>query len=199
MRVTISDIKVRKRIRKENGDIDTLMESLQSHGLMNPIVISEKYELIAGFRRLTAAKKLGWETIPATMVDAKAKFTRLELELEENLQRLDFTDDELFEGLAALERYKNPKGLRKIWQKITWFFEWFFDKNEAKKAEKRRRNAFFSFFAVIGIVTMAVTGILYQNGYMSSLLMTLLNVVSFCVFIIGVLYFIRFCRGLEKK
>ncbi len=198
MHVNISDIKVRKRIRKENGNIEGLMESLQTHGLMNPIVISEKYELIAGFRRLTAAKKLGWETIPTTFVNAKAKLTRLELELEENIQRLDFTEDEIFEGIAALERYKNPKGFRKIWLKLLGFFEWFFDKAEARKKEKKLRNIRFSLLAIVGIVTMIVSALLYQKGYISSVLLSLLNILSFCTFIVGVFFFIRFCRGIER-
>ncbi len=199
MRVKISEIKVRKRIRKENGNIEMLMDSLRLHGLMNPIVISEKYELIAGFRRLTAAKALGWETIPVTIVDAKAKVTRLELELEENIQRLDFTEDEIFEGIAALERYKNPNYLQKIWQRIIDFFAWFFDKNEAKNIKKRRRNAALSVLAIIGILAIIFTGILFKNGYISAILVSLLNVLSFCIFIVGIFYFIRFCRGIEKK
>ncbi len=199
MKVNISDIKIRKRIRKENGDIDSLMDSIRMHGLMNPIVISEKYELIAGFRRLSAAKKLGWETISANVVDAKTKLTRLELELEENIQRLDFTEDEIFEGIAALDRYKNPKGIRIIWNKLVDFFTWFFDKNEAKKLDKRMRNARLSLLALLGILAMLATGFFYKSGYISSLLVSLLNVLSFAVFIVGIFYFIRFCRGLERK
>ncbi len=199
MNVDISEIKIRKRIRKENGDIESLMESLTKHGLMNPIVINEKYELIAGFRRFTAAKSLGWETIPATVVQAKAKKTKIELELEENLQRLDFTDDEILEGIAALDRYKNPKGLRKIFLAIADFFAWFFDKKEAIKAEKKRKNAKLSLLAPSGFIFLVVSGILHKNEYISEVLLSIFNIMSFVIIVIGIFFFIRFCRGIERK
>ncbi len=195
MRVSISDIKVRKRIRKENGDIEGLMESLRTHGLLNPIVISEKYELIAGFRRFTAAKNLGWETIPATMVDARQKLKRLEMEMEENIQRLDFSEEEIYEGIAVLERYKNPKGFLKIWIMVTNFFVWFFDKQEARKSEKRKKNAKLSCLLPIGISLGVVSGILYKQSFIGSVLLNFLNIISIGLFVVGLLFFIRFLRG----
>ncbi len=198
MVISISDIKVRKRIRKENGDINSLMESLQTHGLINPIVVTEKFELIAGFRRYTAAKTLGWDTIPATIVEASGKLQRLELEMEENLQRLDFSDEELFEGIAALDKYRNPRGFRGVWCKILSIFEKFFDKIEASKAEKRKRNGFISLLSFAGIGIMVGSGVLYHNSLISSALLTLLNIFGFAVFIFGLLFFVRYIRGLQK-
>ena len=63
MLVRISEIQVKKRIRKDSGNINELSESMNIHGLMNPIVLTREYQLIAGFRRLESAKKLGWENI----------------------------------------------------------------------------------------------------------------------------------------
>ncbi len=199
MRVAVSDIKVKKRIRKENGDIESLMESLQAHGLMNPVVISEKYELIAGFRRLSAAKKLGWDTIPATMVNAKAKVTRLELELEENIQRLDFTDDEILEGLAALDRYKNPRGFRKLVRLIVNFFTNFFDRIEAQKVEKRRKSAVFSLLAPLAIIFMILSAYWHKNEFISSILLSIFNIIAVVVLVIGIFFFIRFLIGIKKN
>lgn len=198
MLISISDIKVRKRIRKENGDINSLMESLQTHGLINPIVVTEKFELIAGFRRYTAAKTLGWDTIPATIVEASGKLQRLELEMEENIQRLDFSDEELFEGIAALDKYRNPKGFRSVWYKFLDFFEKFFDKIEASKAENRKRNGFISLVTFLGIGIIVGSGVLHHYQFISSALLTLLNIFGFGVFIFGLIYFIRYFRGLQK-
>ena len=56
MLVNISEIKVKKRVRKDLGDINSLKDSLKRYGLLNPITIDSKNRLIAGERRLEAAK-----------------------------------------------------------------------------------------------------------------------------------------------
>ena len=56
MLVNIDDIKIKKRVRKDLGDLDALKNSLRTYGLLNPITITRDYELIAGERRLQAAK-----------------------------------------------------------------------------------------------------------------------------------------------
>ena len=48
MLVNIADIKVKHRVRKDTGDLDALKESLRRYGLLNPITLNSKYELIAG-------------------------------------------------------------------------------------------------------------------------------------------------------
>jgi len=63
--VDISVIKVGKRIREDVGNIDELAESIRDLGLINPVTLTEDFELIAGQRRLEACKQLGWEKIPA--------------------------------------------------------------------------------------------------------------------------------------
>ena len=198
MLISISDIKVRKRVRKENGEIAMLMESMREHGLINPIVVTEKYELIAGFRRYTAATKLGWDAIPATVVNATSKLQKLELEMEENIQRLDFSDDELFEGLSKIEKYRNPSKVRRIWTKIKNFFEDFFDKVEARKAESRKRNGIISLITILGLVLLIGSGFLYHHQFISNTLLTILNVLGFGIFVVGILFFIRYIRGLQK-
>ena len=109
MFVKIDDIKIKKRIRRDLGDIEALKESLRLYGLLNPITLNSKYELIAGERRLEAAKSLGWERINAIVLDNNVdKIRQLEIELEENNQRKEFTDEELLDGYKRLEKLKNP-------------------------------------------------------------------------------------------
>jgi ParB family transcriptional regulator, chromosome partitioning protein len=67
-RMKIADIKVGKRIRKDMGDLTGLAESIEDLGLLHPIVVFPDGRLILGERRLRAAKLLGWETIPVTIV-----------------------------------------------------------------------------------------------------------------------------------
>jgi ParB family chromosome partitioning protein len=115
MLVTTESIIVRKRLRKELGDISGLMESLKIHGQLTPIIISRKYELIAGFRRLQAAKRLGWKSIEAVMIDRSTEQQKLEVEMEENIQRLDLSAEEIAEGMARLRKLRHPGLLARIW------------------------------------------------------------------------------------
>lgn len=115
MIVKIDDIKIKKRVRRDLGDLEALKDSLKQYGLMNPITLNSKYELVAGERRLEAAKSLGWERINAIVLDKNVdKLHQLEMELEENNQRKEFTDEELLEGYKRLERLRNPSILMRI-------------------------------------------------------------------------------------
>jgi len=114
MLVKISDIKVKHRVRKDLGDIEALKDSLRRYGLLNPITLNSKYELIAGGRRLEAAKSIGWTNINAVILDSTNAASELELELEENNQRKEFSNEELLAGYKRLEKLKHPNLLRKF-------------------------------------------------------------------------------------
>ncbi len=108
MQVKIDSIIIRKRIRKDLGDLSSLKQSLKQHGLMNPIVITSDNILIAGHRRFEAARQLGWNTITARIVDQHDEVSQIEMEIDENTQRKSLTTDELAEAYLRLEKLKNP-------------------------------------------------------------------------------------------
>ena len=114
MKRLIKDIKIKKRIRKDLGDLTSLIDSLRSHGLMNPVVITKNNELIAGHRRIASAKVLGWKSIEVMVLDKISELEKLELEIEENVVRKDFSGDELEDAMARLEALKNPGILKRI-------------------------------------------------------------------------------------
>ena len=87
MLVQIKDIKIRKRVRKDLGNLEDLKDSLRTYGLLNPITLNGKYELIAGERRLQAAIQLGWTSIQANIIENISDVDQLEMEIEENNQR----------------------------------------------------------------------------------------------------------------
>lgn len=122
MLVSISDIKVKRRVRKDLGNLEDLKNSLRRYGLLNPITLNGKYELVAGERRLEAAKAIGWTSINANVIENLSELSQLEMEIEENNQRKEFTDEELFEGYRRLERLRNPSFFRRIWNAIKSFF-----------------------------------------------------------------------------
>ncbi len=123
MKLKIDDIVVRNRIRRNLGDISSLMESMQRHGLLNAIVVNRSYELVAGHRRLEAAKRLGWTTIEAEVMEDLDEIERIELEIDENVHRKSLTPDELADGYERLQRLKNPGFFAKLRQKIRRFFQ----------------------------------------------------------------------------
>jgi ParB family chromosome partitioning protein len=114
MRIETNKVILKKRVRGELREIPALMESMRSYGQLTPIIINRKNELIAGNRRLEAAKRLGWNSIDAIVIDKDDDIEMLELELEENIQRNDLTGDEISMGFSRLEKLRNPGFFRRI-------------------------------------------------------------------------------------
>lgn len=102
-------IVTRRREREELGDIDGLAQSLLQFGQLQPIVVDENNELIAGFRRMTATQQNGQNVILAIRKKDIDEALAKELELEENLQRKDMTTKEKIKGLAELDRLRRAK------------------------------------------------------------------------------------------
>jgi len=77
----------------DDTSLGELAASIAVHGVIQPVIVRTRadgtYELIAGERRLRAARLAGLETIPAIVRDAEAPADSLELALIENLQRED--------------------------------------------------------------------------------------------------------------
>ncbi len=123
MLLKIKDIKVsKKRIRQDVGDLTTLKKSLKKHGLLNPISVNPKGDLIAGFRRLQAVKELGWTEIEATVVNPASDIDLLEMEMEENIVRKEFSQTELLEGLKRKKQLVSPNIFIRIWNFIKRIF-----------------------------------------------------------------------------
>ncbi len=114
MRIETNKVIIKKRVRGELREIPVLMESMRSYGQLTPIIINRNNELIAGNRRLEAAKRLGWNSIDAIVIDKDDDIEMLELELEENIQRNDLTGDEISMGFSRLEKLRNPGFFRRI-------------------------------------------------------------------------------------
>lgn len=102
--IAIEKIKVGTRIRKSLEGIAGLVDSIQEVGLLHPVVINKRRELIAGGRRLEAAKSMGWKTIPvriiATLNDA---VLAIKAEHDENANRVPLKPSEMGEFGRRLE------------------------------------------------------------------------------------------------
>ena len=85
-------------------DLAELAASLQEHGLVQPIVVratGTRYQLIAGQRRLAAARKLGWAKVPVRVLDVDDR-QMSEIAIVENLQRRDL---DALEKAASFRTY----------------------------------------------------------------------------------------------
>ena len=79
------------RLDFDEAELADLAESLKKHGMIQPIVVrqtEQRFELVAGERRLRAAQLAGWERIPAHLLIVDDR-EMAEIALTENLQRRD--------------------------------------------------------------------------------------------------------------
>ena len=94
-----------RRVFDEAG-LRELSDSIRSYGILNPLTVRlrcGKYELVAGERRLRAAKLAGLREVPCILIDVNVEDAGL-LALVENLQRRDLDFLEEAEGLNKLIR-----------------------------------------------------------------------------------------------
>jgi len=92
------------RVRMDDAALLTLAASIREHGVIQPILVVETidgYQLVAGERRVRAARMAGLERIPA-VVRQLADHQQLELALVENLQREDLDPIEAARAYRSL-------------------------------------------------------------------------------------------------
>ncbi len=142
MLVKIKDIKVKNRIRNDLGDLTSLQESIMKLGLLHPIIINEKYELISGLRRLYACRNIGWTEIEAEILPVKDGLTELEIESHENLIRKDFNEEEIEDVIRKRKELTNKGLFRRIIDAFKRFFKWIaslFSKGNKKKYKTQEK------------------------------------------------------------
>jgi ParB family chromosome partitioning protein len=93
------------RLFFDGEGIEELTASIKEHGILQPLIVIDlgegKYELIAGERRLRAAKNAGLTTVPA-LVRKASEQEKLELAIIENVQRRDLNAIEEARAYAQL-------------------------------------------------------------------------------------------------
>jgi len=111
--ISVSKIKVGKydlRLEKKDEEIDDLAASIKRIGIIEPLVVSCKsgvYHLIAGHRRLRAAKEARLKKVPCVIEDRKMA-VQGEVALAENFFRKDMSPVEMASVIAD---YKKRFGL----------------------------------------------------------------------------------------
>ena len=117
--IPTEEIQIKNRIRKDLGDIPGLANSIKENGLIEPIVLARVQEedlvhtnLIAGERRLTAMKSLGYTTLTYGVHfiwredlrsnDPKIRLLASSIEMEENIRRKELSWHEQILGKQKL-------------------------------------------------------------------------------------------------
>src|SRR6478752_2012410 len=101
-KVDASELQVRTHF--DDTEIAALSHSIKEHGVLQPILVvqdGDRYKVIAGERRLRAAKTAGLDRIPARVLSTNDKATH-EIALRENLDRVDLHPIEEGEGYLSL-------------------------------------------------------------------------------------------------
>lgn len=113
--VPIAKVTPGENIRNALGDLDELAASIGAVGILEPLVVvahGSRYVVIAGHRRLAAAKKARLAEVPVIVRDKGAAGSAIEIMLIENLQREDLppTDEaEAFRKLIDDHGYTHKK------------------------------------------------------------------------------------------
>jgi len=121
--IPIGMVKKVSNVRNENVDIEDLKNSIEQHGLLQPIVVSRTkggYQIVAGHRRFLACQALGLETIPAVIKEFKHPDA---VQLTENIQRTNMSKQEESKAVAALKERmdcSNPDLCRMLGKDLQW-------------------------------------------------------------------------------
>lgn len=95
----------RFRLREDLGAIDELAHDIDRNGLLYHLIVrpsANGYELIAGYRRFSAIKKLGWSEVPVEVRDLDDA-AALRLAIAENEQRKTLTENERLRVVAQID------------------------------------------------------------------------------------------------
>jgi ParB family transcriptional regulator, chromosome partitioning protein len=97
--------KYQPRTRMDEGSLYELAESIKAQGVMQPILVrpvgSSRFEIIAGERRMRAARLAGLDEVPVLVKDVPDEAAAA-MSLIENIQREDLNPLEEAQGLKRL-------------------------------------------------------------------------------------------------
>ena len=107
--IPLDQISVGERRRVDFGDIGALAKGIERVGLLEPIIVDrngkkDHYRLIAGERRLRAARMLRWSKIPAHLREYLTDAELRDIEFEENENRKPLTERERARTFASSQK-----------------------------------------------------------------------------------------------
>ena len=134
----------KSNVRKSPGDIDELANSIEQVGVLEPLIVrhvGKKIEVIAGTRRLAAARKVKLKSVPC-IVREMDDDTAMIVSLAENIQRGDLDDEEVVESYLVLRERDSKKWTqREFTRRLGKTQSWLVRSTAAYEALQKLRQA----------------------------------------------------------
>jgi ParB/RepB/Spo0J family partition protein len=113
--IGLDKVVLKQHPRAETGDLAALESSIAKLGVLHPIIVDRHNVLIAGSRRLVAARQAGLSSIPAVKLEAEyTDMLALDIQADENLCRLPLAPEELEEQIQRKKRTVEGARHRKV-------------------------------------------------------------------------------------
>jgi len=132
------------RVSKVDPDFADLVASIQEYGMIEPVVARplhdelSRYEVLAGERRLKAAKQLKWSVVPCHIREV-TEDVAIVLQAEENLHRKDYDEEDkvhLVSELARLKGWDATEIAKRLHRSYSWAIKYLPDKyKDQEKAQ----------------------------------------------------------------
>ena len=142
MKIPIERIQVDEevRVRKDIGNLEPLQESIAAVGLINPLLIDERDNLVAGYRRLCACRNLGWQEVDVRVIEFGGdELGMLDIEIAENFFRKDFSPQEILETERRRRQIIEKNRKKGWWERFRNWLRRLFGGTEG--IDEKRRSA----------------------------------------------------------
>lgn len=128
MKIPLASITIPTRLRHDYGGVEfeRLKESLTEYGQIQSLLLTPDNVLVAGGRRYAAMKQLNWTEAECIVGPPSERDRLLEIELEENVRRLNMSWQERCLAIALIHKMKKDKdtkwGLRETGELLNTSF-----------------------------------------------------------------------------
>ena len=142
--IDINSIKTNNKYLRLDSNVDKLKKSIETVGVINPLVLNLDNVLIAGGRRYSALKELGHTEVPIIRIDKSDLMQEL-ISIDENLVRKDLNNLELEQSLSrGKEIYENiyPEAIKFTEEDLTQP-----ENNELQLEEPNEKRSFIDLTA----------------------------------------------------
>lgn len=167
-KMNFSDIKTNNEYLRLTSDVAMLSKSIEQVGLLHPLSVNSKNELLAGGRRYSAIKKLGWEKVEVNIIK-KSDLEQELVSIDENLVRKPLTKLQfekcLNRGRSIYEElYPEASKVSMSTKKLTTS-----EKNERKEQDELDESSFAAVSSEkLGLSKSVITGAIKRDALSSS-------------------------------
>ena len=94
------------------SNLDDLVRSISQKGLLQPLILNQRNQILSGHRRFTAIKELGWTEVECEIVETKSQEEEAELLVHHNKQRVKTWKEKVSEAQILFPLFHKGQGKR---------------------------------------------------------------------------------------